>query len=141
MLSLLPNTLSGDEALNQLVESNGNIALAAERLHIKPAELIKAIATSMPASEVMNMFRTLLAVNLYQSVLLTGAVYETQLASLDPYDVAKTYTTLLNLLASITQNQVAPVNINLQETVLKLLPPEIRNTVVELVNSNDGNPG
>jgi len=137
MLSVLSTVPTAQDALTALISSEGNIALAAERLRCQPAHLIQSLTTGIPFSELQNTFRTLMSIHLYQSIMTTSRVYEAVLVDLDPIKVASTYTTLLNLLASITQNQVAPVNINLQETVLKLLPPEIRQTVVELVNNGD----
>jgi hypothetical protein len=128
--------ITAEEALNYLIISDGNIALAAERAHATPAQLLAILSQQLPAAELQTTLRTLMSIHLYQSVMTTARVYEAALIDLAPMDVAKTYTTLLTLLANITQNTVAPVTINLQETVLKMLPPEIRQTVVNLVQSN-----
>ena len=58
----------------------------------------------------------------------------TALPDLEPYDISKTFVSLVQLLQALTQGNLTQ-NVNVFDIVLKMLPPEARGAIQELIGA------
>jgi len=127
MSYMLPTT---EETLTTLILSNGNIPLAAERLHIPLSTLLSILNqdTSLLTSY-LHTFSQITAFSLLGQVKI---VVESTLHSLEPKDAAKFMSSLLSIIGS-TPTPTSQVNqINVFDSVLKILPPEAKQALLTL---------
>lgn len=118
------------DLIEELVKARGNIHLAAERTGLSHTTLLSAAANNMPRLQKELKARVLLDVfSITDDVKLQ---LKQSLHRLDPADIGKTYTTLLQILSVLTDDKTSTVNMNVQEVIYSLLPPDIREAVVEL---------
>jgi hypothetical protein len=121
---------NADPYITELMVADGNIALAAERLHIKPAQLLYEIARDPSSQQLIDSY-----LRLYSSIKTFQMIGEAQLilmqtvSQLEPAQAARHFTSLLTAIEALTRrsqttNQTTN-NVNLFETALKRLPPEI----------------
>lgn len=135
MSALTISKPSAERCIAALVAANGNVRLAAERLNVSEADL-KTIISEDPANieilgqqiRVHTMLQTfeLAGKSLY---LLAGT-----LDKLDTYDLSKHSMNLLNMIEKFTNSQTTTQNINVNNELLKALPPEIREAVKEFID-------
>lgn len=124
------DALTGEAALKALVYAQGNPALAAERLGMKNADaLLAAIVMDQDTHEqmrlVMRAFTLVRLLGVAES--LETIVFE-RVDELDAKDVAKLFHGILSLADLMTRSAASTTNniVNIQETLLRVLPPEVR---------------
>lgn len=121
---------NADPYITELMVADGNIALAAERLKIKPAQLLYEIARDPSSQQLIDSY-----LRLYSSIKTFQMIGEAQLilmqtaSQLEPAQAARHFTSLLTAIEALTRRSTASpastTNINLFEAALKKLPPEI----------------
>jgi len=122
------------KALAFLVQARGNINLAAERAGVNPAILVSALAEDIAIVDTLsNQLRVLAIIRTYELLEYTTAVALQALPDLSPYESVKAFTGLAAALSRLTP---PPLTINLQETLFKMLPPSVREAVLELTNGS-----
>lgn len=153
MPSLLPvpnnhnQPLDSLNAIEAVVGAQGNLHLAAETLskrlgyRLQPSELITAI-TSDPTSihTLEAQVRTYALLNAFTTLALTQAAYIASLAELEPRFTAKTYVDLLRSLHELSGTQTPTNNIDITNIVLRMLPPEARQAIIDLTGATDATP-
>ena len=129
------NPINSTLAIDALIQANGDTRLAAEALHISRQTLIATITADPMAQEtLLAQLRTLTLLGTFEIFDQTKLVYLSQLADMEPKDVAKTLTAIAALLTQLTQNptQSLNANVNITEVVLRMLPPDARQALQTL---------
>lgn len=129
-----PALLSSETAINALVVAQGNVELAAENLHVKPADFVAIITQDPNAYQQLQLqLRTLTLLRAFESLNLTSLLYSDALLKLEPKDLAKAYASLLETMRGLTDTKESTQNINITETAIRLLPLPIRNAMLTLM--------
>lgn len=119
--------------ISEILKADGNIRLAAERLNIHPDEF-KEIITSDPstADTYSRQVRLLITTKLLETIGLVQQSLIASLPDLEPADMAKLYTSLIEKVESLTHPNKASQDSG-PETLLRLLPPDTRAVVMRLI--------
>lgn len=129
--------LTSRDAIAELVLANGDLALAAERLYGSSSaanRLVALIAGDMSAPAMLSaQMRTLATINMFATLNKVQAELNDKVSLLDPYDLSKTYTAILDKVLAATDNHESTSNININEVVMSILPPEAREALKQLV--------
>ena len=127
-------------AISALVASEGNRRLAAERLskqlqiHITPSNL-SSIITGDPLGfeSVAAQLRLSALLQTYDLLSKLMLVLNETIGDLSPKELSTTTSNILNIFNSLTSSsQALTANVNVTEVVLKMLPPEAREAVLQL---------
>lgn len=134
--------VDGEVALQALVLAQGRPAVAAEKLGLKDADtLLAALVMDETLHERMRtVMRAFTLVRLLGVAENLEDILLERIDQLDAREVAKLFTSVLGLADLMTRGNVAqPPNAgNIQEMLLKVLPPEVRNALrVVQANSMD----
>jgi len=142
---------TAQDAISALVTAEGDLDLAAELLFGRwdpksegpppKARLIAIIAEDPTAQQdLQKQLRTLTLLQTFNTTRLVGVTVEGALDKLPGSDRAKLYTSLLSVLASLTDEHSTSFNANIQSTSLNVseqifrqLPPEIRENLKVLM--------
>jgi hypothetical protein len=136
--NLLPTGLDASDALMQIIRANGNINLAAERLRTTPGELTAVIAQDKVASTLLNeQVRVSTLLSIFHLVNLTKVTLEAVLPDLEPNDVSKTFASLVDAISRITEKQQQVNNVNVNEFIMRSLPPKVRKALVSIIDPAD----
>lgn len=132
-LEPLPDRVDGEVALQALIMAQGKPAVAAERLGLKDADtLLAALVMNEALHErmrtVMRAFTLIRLLGVAES--LEDTLME-RVDELDAKEVAKLFASVLTLADLMTRGtpSQAPNTGNIHETLLKVLPPEVRNAL------------
>lgn len=132
--------LTSREAIGALVLANGDLALAAERLYgtaTAASRLVALIASDMSAPAMLAaQMRTLATVNMFATLNKVQRELDGKISLMEPYDLSKTYTAILDKVLAATDNHESTQNINMTEVVLSILPPEAREALKQLVSDS-----
>lgn len=132
------STLTAAEALAALMRAGGNQRLAAEKLGVNTAELISAIASDPGAINTAQSYaKTLLVLQTLDNMQLAGDAFRAALTEMDPKDVGRSYTDIAKLLADLTDDKTSTLNINQTELVMRLLPSDVKDAVLRVVQQGD----
>lgn len=142
---LPPNTalIPAQDAVDALIAADGNLHLAAERLHVPHSTLVASIAADPSAQASLNaQLRALTTLHTFDTLRLAKVIVEQQMAEMDPADFARFYTQLVQQVSSLTDPHETTQNVNITEVVLKMLPPDAREALLKLVSPGgaDGPP-
>lgn len=126
-----PNTpLTGEAALKALVYAQGNPGLAAERLGMKDADTL--LATIVMDEDTHEQMRVVMRAFTLVRLLGVAENLETilfeRVDELEAKDVARLFQGILSLADLMTRSAASTTNniVNIQETLLRVLPPEVR---------------
>lgn len=126
--------MTSDEAIRAVVQAEGDQLLAAERLSCTVAELVAAIASDPAATGILNQqLRTLQTLQAFNTNRLASIMLNASLGDLEPKDLAKTVVQTADLVVRLTDSHTQTTNINIVEQTLRMLPPEIRDAVTQLI--------
>lgn len=132
--------LSSRDAIAELVLANGDLNLAAERLYgtaTAAPRLVALIAGDMSAPAMLAaQMRTLATINMFATLNKVQAELDGRIGNMEPYELSKTYTTILDKVLQATDNHESTQNINVQEVILSILPPEAREALKQLVSDS-----
>lgn len=123
------DNIDGERALQALIYAQGSPALAAERLGLSDADtLLAAMVMDEAIHEKMRV-----AMRAFTLIRLLGVAesLETTLMErieeMEAKDIAKLFASILTLADLMTRGAAnSTTNINIQETLLKVLPPDVR---------------
>lgn len=136
----LPDTpVSSLAAMQAIVKADGNLDLAAIRLHTKKANILAAIVTD-PANHdtLARYFRAHQVLRMFTMIEEVSATLMPQLDALKPADLARTLTGLLDTFAKFTEHSAQPqAQGNPIENTLKLFPPHVQQAIRALAANND----
>lgn len=123
--------------LDGLINADFNLGLAAERLKIKPAELLTYLTPDTEDTIIQHM-RTRMTLELYRMWSAMTPFYVNALSESEPKEILKAHGNLTNSMALIIkQNPQANSNpAQIGQVVLNMLPPEIRDTVLGIIENN-----
>lgn len=107
--------VAAQEIITALLEVQGRMNLAAERLGITKEELITGLCSDSLST--FDQLRMNVVVNMYGAMLKTQAVFLSNLADLRAPDLARAYTAMLQSFATITAHPIdepvdEPVDLN-----------------------------
>lgn len=126
------NNISGEQALAALIYAQGKPALAAERLGLQDADtLLAAMVMDEAIHEKMR-----IAMRAFTLIRLLGVAESLEdtlmerIDDLETKEVAKLFASVLTLADLMTRGPAGgTTNINIQETLLRVLPPEVRHAL------------
>lgn len=126
------NNLSGEQALAALIYAQGKPALAAERLGLQDADtLLAAMVMDEAIHEKMRV--AMRAFTLIRLLGVAESLEDTLMERIDELeakDVAKLFASILTLADLMTRgSQGSTTNINVYETLMRVLPPEVRHAL------------
>lgn len=138
MSEVLPATntagfsVTEQDAALALVLADGNINLTAERLHITPSTLISLLSETDLAR--LNMqIKAVVAIRSFSLLNRLQIALETALHDLEPKELAKAYTALLNTLPNLLPSNQQQVRQPSIKDILSTLPPEVQEAMVNLM--------
>lgn len=131
-----------EQALEHWVNANGNAELAAERLFGRDtpnatyqlnALLASDPTTTVALKQAMRAFVLLDSYEVYQAI---RSVFMEKASKLDPYEAARAFKGVLEAIQAYTSDNTSTTNINVFETVMAQLPPQVRDALKELSGGN-----
>lgn len=135
-----PQQLDSTLAISTLVAAQGNIDLAASRLNTTPQNLLSIISLDPQAKDILPIYiRTVASLYIFEALSQVRLSITAAIPDLQPYETIKAFTNLVDLLSKLTQSDAPTVNI--QEMVLKMIPPEARQALLTLVENNSKQTG
>lgn len=121
------------DSLATLVSTQGNIDLAAHRLGISPSDLLAQISNDPAAKDLLPLYiRTAASLYLFESLSQMRLALQTSIPDLQPYEVVKAFTALVQLLNTLTQSSDTASTLPIQDLVYRLMPPEARDALMAL---------
>lgn len=125
---------------DELVAAGGNPNLAAERAGYGrnvDAYITDLVKDPSAYTTLQPLLRTLMMVKLMDLVNQASLSLVSSLSDLEPFEVSKTLTTLMQQLSELTNTKsTTPANINIQEAVFSMVPPHIKHALVQLLPNN-----
>jgi hypothetical protein len=128
-----------NECIFAIIQSDGEMKLAAERLKI-PVDQLKAIIAVDPNAPILmaTHLKALEMLGTFQMVNKLGVVVESKMNDLTPYEAVKAHQGFIKLFSDLAGEQGEHMTGNLPDAVLKLLPPQVREKVLSLMVSPEG---
>lgn len=122
------------QCISATVLANGNLYLASERLKVPPEYIIATIAQDLSsAATLRQQLRTMATVGMMTTLSKVHHELESRLTEMDPYDISRTYTSLLDKIMVATDSHESTENININQMVMSLLPPAGREALKQLI--------
>jgi hypothetical protein len=122
------------QCISATVLANGNLYLASERLSVPPEYIIATIAQdTSSASMLRQQLRTMATIGMMTTLSKVHHELEAHLSEMDPYDISRTYTSLLDKIMVATDAHESTENININQMVMSLLPPAGREALKQLM--------
>jgi len=130
--TIIPSTTCVDA----IVAAGGDVALAAERLHIDSTVIIASIASDPTAPpRLAAQLRTLSILHMYDTFRKTKLLMDASLPELEAPDMAKFYSDMAKQVATITDDKTNTTNLNVYQEVAASLPPAARHALSEIVGA------
>src|SRR3972149_10505675 len=124
------------DCIDAIVKAQGNLNLAAERLHISPSTLTLIISQDPQGYEsLQRQLRILTLLSSSMMLHVAQIALQTSIADLTPFEASKTYLSLLDSIQTFTDphTQTQNSNVNITEVVMRMLPPSARQALLDLV--------
>lgn len=102
--------IPGGEALNQVVQTRGNLALVAERMHCTQADVVEAIRPRL--RELKEYMQVVATLELFSFVPILHKTLVENLTALDPGDAVNAYMKLMDQIGRITDDKTLTLNVN-----------------------------
>jgi hypothetical protein len=130
-------TLTPDAALLELVRASGNLHLAAERLRTTPAEIVTTIATDQRMVDQLNQtIRTTTLLGIFNTFGALQLIITQTLSDMEPDELRKLFSSMTEMIATFTDpKQSTTTNINVNEYVMRMLPPDVRKALTDVVEA------
>jgi hypothetical protein len=123
--------LSDVDAVEALISARGNLHLAAERTGLSHAQLINKASDDLP--RLQRELKTRTIIDAFSLVDVFKLATMQRLHELEAADVAKTFTTLVQLLKDLTDDKVHNLNVNEKhEYYWQQLPADVRQAIIEV---------
>jgi hypothetical protein len=123
-----------EQCIAAFVTANGKIELAAERLQVPPEYILATISANPAAHQILSVqLRTMTTLGIISTLNKVHLELESKITLMDPFDLAKTYTTLVDKLLVATDSHESTENININQMVMSVLPPAAREALKQLV--------
>jgi hypothetical protein len=128
--------LAPQTAVDAIVEAEGNLHLAAERLHVSRGTLSATIARDPSAQRsLQEQLRAMTLMYAFDSLTAAKALLDEQMSELEPADFVKFYGELTKLIGGMTDPHESTTNLNITEVMLSALPPGVREAVVTMIQA------
>lgn len=143
-----PQTPDSNEVIREVVKAEGDIYLAAERLNTSREILLSTLAEDTEAaSKLAAQLRMLNMVQVFGLINETKDALSQAIHSLRPGEVARTYTSLVSALATLSDKQTLQLlqsvttNVGIQLVPWAVNPAELieRTTVIEALQKEQSN--
>lgn len=124
------------EILDELHRSNYNLSLAAERLNTQPHIILSHI-TPEASQAMMGQIRLKVLFDFYKLWRTVTNLFLTSLIDASPSEIIKAFGMLSDSMSGLletSQGVSAPAQINQQALILNMLPQEVRESVLTLLN-------
>lgn len=135
-MNKLSPTLNQFDVLDKLIESDFNLHLTAEKLDVKPSKVLSQLSPDTETT-IINHMKVRMVLEAY--TLWKGSLpfFLAAISEAEPKDVMRAFGQLTETMSSITKvtNQ-APQGAQIGQVVLNMLPPEVRDRVLELLPQN-----
>lgn len=134
----LTNSITDADVLEQLVATDFNTKLVANRLSIERTRVLEAVSSNY--SQVSAAMRALRLVTLYETLQVADVALDASLDKMDPDDLVKAHSQLQGAFDSLTKPQngdntgAGGFNLNV---FLGKLPQRVRGSVETLVDMDD----
>jgi hypothetical protein len=116
-----------DAAVAAIARYDGDIDAAARSLNMPSHILLQFLSTNPEAPALIaKQMRTLTLLHSYQLLDQTRNALRDKIDDMAPADVGKTYTSLLQAIAQLTDSHETNNTVNYTEVVMRALPPEAR---------------
>lgn len=127
---ILEQGLTPELAVEAIVGARGNLHLASERTGFSHAELTSAASRNM--AQLQRELKTRTLIDAFSLLDIFKLQLQARAHELEAADVSKTYTTLIQLLSTLTDDKTSNMNINVQEFIWSQLPAGVKNAVMVL---------
>lgn len=128
--------LPAQTCVDALVQYGGNIHLAAEKLHTTESIMTASIAADPVAHQSLTaQLRTMSTLMTFDMLRTAKVMMDSVMTELEPQDFMKFYLKLMDTFNAATapsQSGNPTTNINIQEHVISMLPPHVRQALVAL---------
>lgn len=116
-----------------LLEADGRVPLAAERLKLSVGEFLYNIASDPEAqTTIERALRIFTTIKLFESLGEANIVMKHNISNLEPMESSKTFTNICELIERATRTTGNETNINIFDTAMRMVPPEVR-TALEVM--------
>jgi len=136
------------EVIEKLILADGDLDLVAERLKIDKNSILSCICTDPFSSHVLSsQMRLATTLKIFELMNQVIVALQAGLPGLEPYEMVKTFNSLVSMLNNFTTEVKAPSTDNAQ-IILNMLPREAQEAIVALtspkvitdgINSTRGN--
>ena len=124
---------SSYDAIDAIVNANGNMHLAAERLQLKHGDLLALIVADPNAIDILQLqLRAMSTLIAFSSLKLVADSFASSLERMKPEDNVKAFIGLLEAINKFTDNKQSTQNVNITEIMLKMIPSDVRKAVIEV---------
>lgn len=127
------NSLNQFDVLDALAASDFNLHLTAEKLDTTIAKVLSQLSTDTESTIInhMKLRMTLETYTLWKNLI---PMYVEAFVAADPKDRIKAFSQLTETMSSITKStQAAPQGTQIGQVVLNMLPPDVRDRVLQLL--------
>lgn len=123
------------DALNEVINSRGNLKLAAERLGCDSTDVIKAIRGRV--HELKEYMQVVATLELFSFMPILHKTLVENLSALEPGDAVNAYMKLMDQITRITDDKTMTINVNdaAWRHIRTQLPPEVIDAYMEEVTS------
>lgn len=123
---------TSEEAISLLIQCDGNLNLAVAKSRLPKSDFLSLLSDTATLSILLEKMNALALLRVFDLFNKSALVAEAALADLEPKDAVKNFATLAQQIAAITDSPTTTNNINIADVTLKMLPPEIREAVINL---------
>jgi hypothetical protein len=144
------STIQATNVIYELTRAEGNLNLAAERLHITPGQVVAVIASNpITSNSLYDQSRVSILLSMMDLLNQVKIALTNSLSDIAPYDLSKTYTSLIQSITTLSKLSIetagtgaaannGPVQGNAAAELLRFVPPDIRR-ILEAVNPTEDN--
>ena len=127
MLAERPATTT-EEIVSYLIKYNGKLNVVAEKLHITEEALLILLADKNITDTITEQIRIRVLLKTYEQFGLVSDMMQAKILEAEPADVLRLHTSIVKNITEMVGKQE-----NTLESILKALPPNVRESVVRLM--------
>jgi hypothetical protein len=139
--------IKATNVIYELTRAEGNLNLAAERLHITPGQVVAVIASNpVTAASLYDQSRIAILLSMMDLLNQVKIALISSLSDIAPYDLSKTYTALIQSITTLSKLSIetsanganannGPVQngANAAAELLRFIPPHVRRILEQQV--------
>mgnify|MGYP007051597135 CR=1 FL=1 len=129
---VLQQGLSSMQVVQAIVQAEGNLRLAAERLRTQPQQLIQVLINESASAEILSQqLRVLTLLRMFDALEKLHVTFVAALPEMEPHVVARTYVQLGQQLATLTEPRATAADP--MDLLMQLLPPNVKQALNDVL--------